>query len=155
GSSPGRQGYKMAVGSDGELFGSIGGGVMEVNLVNQSRQLLSEPPAVAGGLTQPISEQIHRKNVPNSSGMICLGRQTVVMTSLRPGDLSSVNTIIADLALGERPWIWITETGLGSAPESSEPQNCPLPYFERIEEIFTYQDKLGPQNYLYVVGGGH
>ena len=28
GSSPGRRGYKMAVGSDGELVGSIGGGVM-------------------------------------------------------------------------------------------------------------------------------
>jgi xanthine dehydrogenase accessory factor len=32
GSSPGRQGFKMAIAAD-EMCGSIGGGVMEVNLV--------------------------------------------------------------------------------------------------------------------------
>ena len=57
GSSPGRRGFKMAV-SAGEMCGSIGGGVMEVNLVNRAREILrnyaseSEPPAVAGGLTR-------------------------------------------------------------------------------------------------------
>ena len=55
GSSPGRQGYKMAVGADGELIGSIGGGVMEVNLVEESRRLLSVPPAVAGGFFSAVS----------------------------------------------------------------------------------------------------
>src|SRR5258705_1723758 len=74
GSSPGRQGYKMAVGVDGALIGSIGGGVMEVNLVEESRALLSVPPAVAGG----FREQVHRKDVANSSGMICSGKQTVI-----------------------------------------------------------------------------
>ncbi len=32
GSSPGRQGFKMAVSEDGEMSGSIGGGIMEFNL---------------------------------------------------------------------------------------------------------------------------
>ncbi|NOT48179.1 MAG: XdhC family protein, partial [Acidobacteria bacterium] len=45
GSSPGRRGYKMAVTAT-ELRGSIGGGVMEVNLVETSRNL-SEPGAIA------------------------------------------------------------------------------------------------------------
>jgi xanthine/CO dehydrogenase XdhC/CoxF family maturation factor len=87
GSSPGRQGYKMAVASEGELLGSIGGGVMEVNLVEQSRALLSVPPPVAGGsdlsvppavaggldLSVPpavaggLQEQVHRKNATNAS----------------------------------------------------------------------------------------
>src|SRR6266581_3127858 len=77
GSSPGRQGYKMAVGPDGELVGSIGGGVMEVNLVEQSRAVLSEPPTSAGGQKQKparsyattnpsiITEQVHQKNSPH------------------------------------------------------------------------------------------
>ena len=51
GSSPGRPGYKMAVSSDGELWGSIGGGVMEVQLVEQSRAALSEPGAMRGPRT--------------------------------------------------------------------------------------------------------
>ena len=49
GSSPGRAGYKMAVAADGDLCGSIGGGVMEVNLVELSRAFLSEPGAIATG----------------------------------------------------------------------------------------------------------
>ena len=36
GSSPGRQGFKMIVAKD-DLAGSIGGGVMEVNLVEQAK----------------------------------------------------------------------------------------------------------------------
>src|SRR5213080_1062541 len=79
GSSPGRQGYKMAVGADGELAGSIGGGVMEVRLVEQSHELLSEPGAAATGFRQPaISQQVHQKNSPNASGMICSGKQTII-----------------------------------------------------------------------------
>ncbi len=57
GSSPGRPGYKMAVDSNGNLIGSIGGGVMEVNLVEQSRALLSEPSAAATGF---FSTAAHR-----------------------------------------------------------------------------------------------
>src|SRR5689334_16415199 len=91
GSSPGRPGYKMAVAETGELTGSIGGGVMEVNLVEQSRAVLSERPAVAGGLPQPIREQIHRKNAPNSSGMICSGKQTVLFKLLTANDIEPVH----------------------------------------------------------------
>jgi xanthine dehydrogenase accessory factor len=63
GSSPGRQGYKIAVSADGELCGSIGGGVMEVNLVEQSRALLSEPGAVATGAVK-IRNRIERASCP-------------------------------------------------------------------------------------------
>ena len=42
GSSPGRAGYKMGVAADGELCGSIGGGVMEVSLVEQAKADLAE-----------------------------------------------------------------------------------------------------------------
>ena len=63
GSSPGRQGYKMAVGADGTLVGSIGGGVMEVSLVNQSRDLLSEPGAVATGSPVGVSNSTAKECV--------------------------------------------------------------------------------------------
>src|SRR5215203_3034978 len=89
GSSPGRQGYKMAIGADGEMIGSVGGGVMEVKLVEESRHLLSVPPAVAGG----FREQVHQKNSQNASGMICSGKQTVVFRILSKNDMASVEEI--------------------------------------------------------------
>ena len=37
GSSPGRQGFKMAVAADGTFNGTIGGGIMEHKLVEKAR----------------------------------------------------------------------------------------------------------------------
>ena len=72
GSSPGRAGYKMAVASAGDLCGSIGGGVMEVNLVDRCRAVLSEPGAVATGFPAPtLINQVHQKHNGDASGMIC------------------------------------------------------------------------------------
>ncbi|MEQ1763379.1 MAG: XdhC family protein [Pyrinomonadaceae bacterium] len=153
GSSPGRAGYKMAVAANGKLCGSIGGGVMEVNLVNESVQAMSVPPAVAGGAF--LVEQVHQKDSPNASGMICSGRQSVISAQLTSRELEEVELILANLREGHEPWIWISELGFSAAPEESEPQNCPLPKFERKGDIFQYSDKLGPKHHLYIVGGGH
>ena len=57
GSSPGRPGYKMAVAEDGQLIGSIGGGVMEVNLVEQSRSILGAQASLPASLQS--DEKLH------------------------------------------------------------------------------------------------
>jgi len=151
GSSPGRAGYKMAVAADGELCGSIGGGVMEVRLVEEAKALLSEPGAIASG----FREQVHQRNSPDASGMICSGRQTVISVLLPPNNLTDVDLILTDLRSGNEPWIWISELGFRAALDDAESQNCPLPTFERSADIFQYSDKLGAKHHLYIVGGGH
>ena len=40
GSAPGRRGFKMLVTESGYLFGSIGGGIMEFNMVEMAKELL-------------------------------------------------------------------------------------------------------------------
>ena len=124
GSSPGRQGFKMAVTAD-EMCGSIGGGVMEVNLVEQARALLSVPPGTppagggaadasadgvvgaSGGFTHKdlsrheptfLSLQSHQKNAPTASGMICSGKQTVIFKILEPTNAATINSIIDSIA---------------------------------------------------------
>ena len=42
GSSPGRKGIKMAITPDGDMFGTIGGGIMEFKLVEKAKALLQE-----------------------------------------------------------------------------------------------------------------
>jgi xanthine dehydrogenase accessory factor len=76
GSSPGRQGFKMALANSGEMCGSIGGGIMEHKLVELARKLLTENKPFA-----PIlKKQIHSKAAAqNQSGMICSGEQTVAI----------------------------------------------------------------------------
>ena len=170
GSSPGRQGYKMAVGSDGELIGSIGGGVMEVNLVEGARTLLSaspqsgdtasEPGAVATGLPtgefRPlVKEQVHRKNAANPSGMICSGKQTVIFRLLLPDDAKPVDGIIDALNSRRPERLTISRQELSVEPPSDETQNSDLYFEKRSDTDFIFSEKLGFKNDLYIVGGGH
>lgn len=154
GSSPGRASYKMAVGADGELCGSIGGGVMEVRLVEQAKELLSEPPAVADGKTHRVEEQVHRKDVPNSSGMICSGKQTVIFRSLSAEHAETFAAIISALKNGTSTYLTITPTRVRIGSPEGGTQND-FDFEKNFDDEFTYCERLGPKNELYIVGGGH
>ncbi len=157
GSSPGRVGYKMAVAADGELFGSIGGGVMEVELVEQARAILSGSGSNAAA---SIIEQVHRRNVRHASGMICSGRQTVILKTLTPEDLPTVEAITRSFS-GDLPYLLI----FGPTHFSAGPDFCgtsrmgpgysgPIS-FERHGDDFNYSEELTSRQQLFIIGGGH
>ena len=157
GSSPGRRGYKMAVDDDRELVGSVGGGVMEVRLVEQCRAMLrGTADSVSGeSPTVELSEQVHRKDVHNSSGMICSGRQTVIFKRLGPSDVESVELAMASFREHRTQVLQITPSlfTVSGTSVSSEIQDF---NFEKTsEKDFRYRETLGPKNHLYIVGGGH
>ena len=56
GSSPGRQGFFMAINANNEFSGSIGGGIMEHKFVELSKELLQK-----NGDANYIKKQIHNK----------------------------------------------------------------------------------------------
>lgn len=149
GSSPGRAGYKMAVACDGALCGSIGGGAMEVALVEQAKERGKQ----AVGESE-LKEQVHRKNDPNASGMICSGSQTVIFRQLTREDVSVVEAAIDALASGRRDVLALTDTIFAVHPSKGVTQNIHL-RFERNQGRFLYQERLGPTDRLYIVGGGH
>lgn len=154
GSSPGRAGYKMAVASDGELCGSIGGGVMEVNLVEQSRATLSEPGAIGTGFSAAtLIEQVHQKNAANSSGMICSGRQTVILKHLTSPDEDTVNSVIN--ALSQRQPIAFEISNLKFQIIETTRDNSRCLFSKTSATEFVYQEKLGSANRLFIIGGGH
>ena len=152
GSSPGRQGYKMAVGSNGAMIGSIGGGVMEVRLVELAKGILSEPGAVATGFRDSaISEQVHQKNSPNSSGMICSGKQTVIFKRLDDAHAGTVKAIIEALQNDSRERLLFTPTEFTITPPSELDDFI---FVKFTETDFLYGERLGKKNDLYIVGGG-
>lgn len=157
GSSPGRQGYKMAVASDGELFGSIGGGVMEVNLVEESRSRLHDAATRGRGDagTSLLSEQVHRKDTANASGMICSGKQTVVFKMLVPDDTATVDSIVTSLRERDRNVLAISTEKLAIEPRQGGMPNEDLTFDKISDADFRYRETLGPKNDLYIIGGGH
>src|SRR5678809_430476 len=66
GSSPGRQGFFMAVNAKGEMEGSIGGGMMEHKFVEMAKEKLGAQNSQYG-----VRKQVHDKTaVKDQSGMI-------------------------------------------------------------------------------------
>lgn len=182
GSSPGRQGFKMLVAEDGTLFGSIGGGVMEVNLVKTAKEFLTMTdddalkkyghPSVFG------QEQVHRKDVPNSSGMICSGKQYIIFVKIIPSELERINSFSLALAKTQKGIFEITDRGLWiitPETESLEDYHGIETFEGRKEDFFEkywaiikrtgilvstgndwgYAEKLGYKQNLYIIGGGH
>lgn len=156
GSSPGRQGFKMAV-TVQELCGSIGGGMMEVNLVERAREILSVLPAAAGGLPAQaptfFTRQTHQKNSPDASGMICSGKQTVIFKLLTPGDAPHMDLAIECLKKGERPILSVSPEEL--TVESPALDATDYLFETSSDTDFHYRERLGPKNELYIIGGGH
>ena len=153
GSSPGRAGYKMAVAENGGLVGSIGGGVMEVNLVEQARELLSESQQAGSGSTTTLIEQEHRTNSDHPSGMICSGRQVVLHRILTSADLPHVSLAVGALANKQGASLVLTPNSFAVRQAKACTRKVS---FERVSDSeFTYTEKLGPKNELIIIGGGH
>ncbi|MBK6749049.1 MAG: hypothetical protein IPG67_03325 [Acidobacteria bacterium] len=154
GSSPGRSGYKMAVSADGELCGSIGGGVMEVNLVEQSRGLLSDPGGTANGFpAATLVEQVHQKNSTDPSGMICSGKQTVILKRLTSDDSDTINSIAANLLQRNTAAFEISNVKFQIV--ENETDRSRRRFSRTSESEFVYTETLGTENRLFIIGGGH
>lgn len=157
GSSPGRVGFKMAISGD-EMCGSIGGGVMEVSLVELAKV---KSKKAEGKNNTELIEQVHKKNVPNSSGMICSGKQTVILLELGKRDLKTVESITKIVQDNQQGLLEITERGLRFVIFQEVEFN---PYWNSFKGkatfITTFQDwgyteKIGCKPNLYIIGGGH
>ncbi|MGV3636965.1 MAG: XdhC family protein [Flavobacteriales bacterium] len=73
GSSPGRAGFKLGVAYGSEVFGTIGGGIMEKKLVDLTYDLFDRE-----GSFPYLKRQLHQPDLgQDRAGMICPGEQTV------------------------------------------------------------------------------
>jgi len=149
GSSPGKVGFKMAVSSDGSIAGSIGGGVMEYNLVELARKKLAE------NCIKPfIKRQIHDSEAEfDKSGMICSGEQTQIFTPLTFSDLNTISNLKDTLDEGFNGCLTLLPNQLSFSKEISiENQfSCII----NSSEDWQYSERLGFKDTFYIFGAGH
>ena len=149
GSSPGRRGFKMAVAGDGQFCGTIGGGIMEHKLVEMAKARLQQ-----AAVETNVIRQVHDKSAGNHhSGMICSGEQTIFLYEVASKDIESINSIIGSVNHKQNTTLRLTGTGIYFSAKVPEQ----LYFFdpEAKEQEFLYEEKLGPQHNLYIIGGGH
>lgn len=148
GSSPGRQGFKMAVAADDRFCGSIGGGIMEHKFVEMAKAHLAQEAGIAGTF-----RQVHDKEPGNNkSGMICSGEQTIFLYRLQYTDLEFINALIISGMQCRNGSLILSNQGLMFSHEVPA-KNF---HFQQIDETaFILTEKTGYKNQLHIIGGGH
>jgi xanthine dehydrogenase accessory factor len=149
GSSPGKQGFSMAVSSDGKLFGSIGGGTMEFKLVEECRRMLS-----TGKQKIFIKRQVHKGDVEEGSGMICSGEQTVAFVPLVPPDIQTVERITSCLNKNKTGILSLS----GDSFKFELSNDYPLLQYQCTisnKNNWAYKELIGFKNTIYIIGAGH
>ena len=131
GSSPGRKGFKMLV-TKTQMFGTIGGGIMEHKLVEFAESLLDKR-----SFAPFIKHQIHDKSAPkDQSGMICSGRQTIAFYDIGLDFLPMLNKILAE----ENFQITYNNSGISVPAENAE---------------WSFTESTSMPQKVYIIGGGH
>lgn len=108
GSSPGRQGFKMAVSSTGKMCGSIGGGIMEHKFVEMAKEEMK-----SGIEKISLQKQVHHKDAGNNkSGMICSGEQTLLFYPIKNEEIETIEHLLHADALYKNGSLKIRNTGI-------------------------------------------
>ncbi len=148
GSSPGVIGFKMAVSETGSMKGSIGGGVMEYNMVELAKRELKK-----NDLKPFIKKQIHSPDAGNEkSGLICSGEQTHAFIPIDKSNYKSINDIVIKLDIGDNGALQINPSGL-TFKENQTIHETVFDYSS--EKEWFYQEQVGLKNTLYIFGAGH
>jgi xanthine dehydrogenase accessory factor len=162
GSSPGRQGFFMAVNAAGEVEGSIGGGIMEHKFIETAKGQLKEAVQLTFSdlrntyTVEPqitIKKQVHNKSAAtNQSGMICSGEQTILLYRIMHQDGQALQQIIKSLEQNQNGALQISPAGLQFNPQAPADDF----YFSMTSETdWVYREKTGYKNHLHVIGAGH
>ncbi len=144
GSSPGRRGFKMAVSSDDDFSGTIGGGIMEFKLVEKAKSLLQQNNAAVS-----VMEQFHDKeHASYQSGMICSGSQKIAFVPLSSADIHTIEKL-KESSEENRQSFQLSPKGIEiiSALKSE--------LFYKTTEEWQYQEAVHHRAVIHVIGGGH
>ena len=145
GSSPGRNGFRMAVAKDGSIFGTIGGGIMEHKLVEKARNMLQHRD-----LSVELMRQYHNKvHTTDQSGMICSGNQLNAFLPIAASDIKTIEKITE----GGPYIIQLSPDGLSIVEATPQDSNHHLQY--QSEKKWIYKEKLNQRHVIHIIGGGH
>lgn len=143
GSSPGRKGFIMAVNAQGTFEGTIGGGMMEVKMIELAKSKFNFKDNLP-----IVKEQFHDKNhQKNQSGLICSGSQVVACIPLRfkhKAVIKSINDRRTEIFLDINRL-----DGLSISKGSKESESL------KSETNFDYTIKVEPLKTIHIFGAGH
>lgn len=141
-STPGRKGFKMFVTSDGEIRGSVGGGLVEAMAIEECKNLIENP--------KPNFSKEYKLlgNTDESIGMICNGVQIIGYVMLDSQNAFLIKDIINHIETNKAGIIRINDNSIDFI---SGIMGCN----KFSKEIFEYTEVIGVKSRIYIFGGGH
>jgi xanthine dehydrogenase accessory factor len=146
-SSPGRQGFKMVITEDAEQFGTIGGGIMENDMIEYSLDLLF------GNETNRL-KKLHHSATTNfeKSGLICGGYQTIIFSVIDESRRLLIESILSSINKKQNGEFIITPEKINYI-ESEKILDASFSYTS--DEEWEYRENIGLPLIAYIAGGGH
>jgi xanthine dehydrogenase accessory factor len=146
-SSPGRQGFKMVITEDTEQFGTIGGGIMEKDMVEYALDLLF-------GNESKYIKKLHHSDKTNfeKSGLICGGYQTIIFTVIDKSQTTLVEDILSSINEKRNNELIITPKTIEYNTADSI---LPVSFTYKSDEDWNYRENIGLPLIAYIAGGGH
>lgn len=148
--SPGSRGAKMAVKPDGSQFGTIGGGVMEAEILRRSASALDQRRVRTN--VEILEHKGDSGGHYNPSGLICAGRQTMVYWIAEPGDLV-VYEAFADAVEADRERELQVVEGVASVVDA--PLRMDEAPVRLTTEPMVYREHAVERHRVAIAGGGH
>jgi xanthine dehydrogenase accessory factor len=148
-SSPGKAGFKMAISNKKEMIGSIGGGSMEYDLVEEAVKNLNSSKNVLW-----LKKFYHQDDSrDDSSGMICSGAQTVFTITLGSENIQTIERIIQSIENNKKSAIKLNHEGLTFVEQDLLQKQ--IVFHFKNEQSWFYQENISQQDTIYIIGGGH
>lgn len=154
--SPGTAGAMLAMSTSGSTAGTIGGGIMEAEVLTFGEKALGSP-----NFPPTYQHLVHRRKAARAkqsqpSGLICAGQQTNVYATLWPErDLDTLQGIIDGLEEDSGALLEISPEGLNLS-KGEESWKHPFGFEEKGEAgDFLFFQRLFNWKRIAIIGGGH
>lgn len=153
--SPGTRGAKMFVRPDGSIAGTIGGGGMEADVIDEGLEALA-----AGAYTPRHETLVHRRTADDEkgreSGLICAGKQTHVYHLCDPDRDREVLEAVVERKRADEPGLLVLdEEGLRLGEEETIDRETPPVRLVEQDDDWRYEEQIIDWKRAAVVGGGH
>jgi len=144
-STPGKQGFKMIVDEDGNIQGSVGGGIMEHEVIKECIEILGRPAP-----ENYFKRYNHYGDAPGSTGMICCGSQIIGFAVVGKKDLSVLTEVEEAAEKNSGGIVTISRANFIFSNREKQAKK-----YNFDENEWKYSEVVGLKERIYIFGGGH
>lgn len=148
-SSPGRAGFKLALAKDENLIGTIGGGIMEHDMLVLAKENFSDDEETT------FLKILHHnpKSPKDKSGLICGGTQAIIFSKILPEHKNKIEKQLQNTKERRKSLMILSPDGLNF--DSARWNENRHSFFYKSDDAWRYEENSGEPDTVYIIGGGH